>query len=820
MVRSLILSLLTAASSVLASQKQVPGAYIFEFEGGHDSSTLFRAVGDEGTARMHLDYKLFKGVSVNSTTWREHMKRPRGWLPCILAWANKTTNDTYSTHAMAQVNKLRAKGFTGKGIRIAVIDSGIDYTHPALGGCFGNGCLVSFGTDLVGDAFTGVNKPVPGPNPRDCLGHGSHVAGIIAAQPNSLGFTGAAPDVTLGSYRVLGCRGKTSDDALIAAYSKAFEDGANIITASMGGEGGWSEYPWSMVVSRIMEQGVPCTLADGNASENGLLYSASGADARNAIAVASFDNVITPVFLFASQYSIDGGERQKFGYVPTEEQNQWNVSMPVYATSLDTTIKDDACHPLRDDTHDLRKNIILIRRGNCTLEQQGRNTMAKGAKYILIYNIHPGADSPDMRPLGSGIKAAGMVMGDVGVTWVNAIKAGKTVTLSMKYSCNAENYIVTDKNTLTGGAASTFMSWGPPWEMDFKPQIAAPGGNVLSTYPIAKGGYAVLSGTSMATPMIAAVVALISQVRGTLNPKLITNLLSANGKPQLFNDGTKFYGKLVPGVQQGGGLVQAYDAAYASTVLEPSSLSFNDTDHFNHQLSFNLSNTGKTEVTYQVRHIPAMTMYTLQSGNPFPKRFPNEAVEAYAAMNFTEEKITLSGGNQRTISVIPQPPTGLNAKRLALWSGYIVINGTDGTSLSLPYQGLTGSLHNSTVLKQGYTTGSDPSNSTLPVLVAFFSLGTRKMRVDVESLTTRPPKNMTIVFEGNKTIGQIFSSPFLWQPRNDNWKSWYGKVDSGAYAPEGKYKFVVSVLRIFGDEGRKEDWDISETQPFIIRYAK
>lgn len=73
----------------------------------------------------------------------------------------QVSNDTFTPHLMTQVDKLRAKGITGKGIKVGVIDTGIDYTHPALGGCFGPGCLVSYGTDLVGDDYTGFNTPVP-----------------------------------------------------------------------------------------------------------------------------------------------------------------------------------------------------------------------------------------------------------------------------------------------------------------------------------------------------------------------------------------------------------------------------------------------------------------------------------------------------------------------------------------------------------------------------------------------------------------------------------------------------------------------------------
>lgn len=73
----------------------------------------------------------------------------------------QSSTDDFSPHVMTQVDKLRAKGVTGKGIKVAVIDTGIDYTHPALGGCFGPGCLVSYGSDIVGDAYDGYNTPVP-----------------------------------------------------------------------------------------------------------------------------------------------------------------------------------------------------------------------------------------------------------------------------------------------------------------------------------------------------------------------------------------------------------------------------------------------------------------------------------------------------------------------------------------------------------------------------------------------------------------------------------------------------------------------------------
>jgi subtilisin family serine protease len=74
----------------------------------------------------------------------------------------------YPPHALTGVDKLHTQGFFGKGVIVGVIDTGVDYNHPALGGCFGQGCKIGGGTDLVGDAYNGTNNPQPGTSPS-CL---------------------------------------------------------------------------------------------------------------------------------------------------------------------------------------------------------------------------------------------------------------------------------------------------------------------------------------------------------------------------------------------------------------------------------------------------------------------------------------------------------------------------------------------------------------------------------------------------------------------------------------------------------------------------
>ncbi|GAB3995569.1 hypothetical protein GCM10029992_13200 [Glycomyces albus] len=108
--------------------------------------------------------------------------------PTEMARATETTNAA----------DAHDRGIDGTGLKIGVIDTGIDYTHPDLGGCFGPGCRVELGTDLVGDDYDaddpGNAEPVPDDDPADCAGHGTHVAGIAGADSRSPeGVTGAAP---------------------------------------------------------------------------------------------------------------------------------------------------------------------------------------------------------------------------------------------------------------------------------------------------------------------------------------------------------------------------------------------------------------------------------------------------------------------------------------------------------------------------------------------------------------------------------------------------------------------------------------------------
>ncbi|CAK7209754.1 hypothetical protein SBRCBS47491_000548 [Sporothrix bragantina] len=742
----------TRAAAAAAAPVIVPGNYIVEFADGHDTDEFYRTIAANASRKMDLNFKLFRGASIqfhaaNETSASDATEQLAA-LPAVKRmwpvrqyhipehtrhWAGDDTSlekegnsetarraaeDTFSTHVMTQVDQLRAKGITGKGVRVAVVDTGVDFLHPALGGCFGPGCLVSFGYDLVGDAYTGSNKPVASNNPpMDCNGHGTHVSGILAAQAgsNTFGVTGAAPGVELGMFRVFGCAGNVNDDVLIAAFNRAYEAGADVITSSVGGSSGWPDEAWAVATARIVANGVPCTLSAGNEGSNGQFYASAAADGEGVVSVASVDNTLAPTLFTKASYVVQDAAKvnTSFGFTAGSPANWSGVSLPLWAATFDTNSQTDLCDPLPASTKNLTGNIVLVRRGTCLFTIKAQNALARGAQYVIVYNNAPGTLQVDVSAV-PGIKGMAMVTPEQGAAWIAALARNETVLVSMTDPTTAPKVLSNLNNTLTGGFVSSYSSWGPTFDVDVKPQFSAPGGQILSTYPRAQGSYAVLSGTSMACPLVAGVYALLIEARPDLrsNPAALAALLSSTAQPNLYNDGTsrKSVGRLAPVSQQGGGLVQVYDAAYATTLLSESSLSFNDSDHHVAVRNFTITNHGRTSVVYTLSHVGAATAYTFLAGSDItPAQFPLtlEVVDAIASLNYTTSDnnsgsdgttITIPAGQRRVVQVSAEPPAGLDATRLPVYSGYVAINGSDGSSLSLPYLGVVGSLRSLTVL--------------------------------------------------------------------------------------------------------------------------
>ena len=112
--------------------------------------------------------------------------------------------------------------------------------------------------------------------------------------------------------------------------------------------------------------------------------------------------------------------------------------------------------------------------------------------------------------------------------------------------------------------------------MNFYPHVGARGGNILSTWPLAQGGFRVIDGTSMACPHVSGVVALYLSVKGKTNPNKLRNLIVSTARPVDFNAGAGFeVGLKTSNAQQGGGLIDAYRVLKSTTEIEPGFLTLN-----------------------------------------------------------------------------------------------------------------------------------------------------------------------------------------------------------------------------------------------------
>ncbi|TFB06704.1 hypothetical protein CCMA1212_000331 [Trichoderma ghanense] len=201
-------------------------------------------------------------------------------------------SQNYSVHQWTGVDQLHAQGVRGRGATIAIIDTGIDYTHQALGGCFGPGCKIAGGYDLVGTDWNSHNEKRfpkdPDQDPMDFHGHGTHVAGIIAAENEWL--IGVAPDARLLSFKVFADDPwDTDEDVLIQAFCDAYGAGADVITASIGRPDGFADDPWALVASRIADKGIVVTISAGNEGNTGPFYSSSGANGHNVLSIAAIN---------------------------------------------------------------------------------------------------------------------------------------------------------------------------------------------------------------------------------------------------------------------------------------------------------------------------------------------------------------------------------------------------------------------------------------------------------------------------------------------------------------------------------------------------
>ena len=586
-------------------------------------------------------------------------------------------------------------GLTGRGVRVAIIDTGIDYNHPDLGGCFGPGCRVEKGFDLVGDAFNAEDEvPIikPDPDPDDCAGHGTHVAGIVGARG---GITGVAPEVKFHAYRVFGCEGSTTSDIMLEAMEMVLHDRADVLNMSIGSALQWPQYPTAQASNRLVKRGVVVVASIGNDAALGLYGAAAPGVGKDVIGVASFDNTFANLVAFTIS-----PDNKKIGYNNSDSPPPPTSGSSPLARTGTVTTANDACDPLAAGS--LSGKVALIRRGTCSFYQKSINAQNAGAVGVILYNNAAGF----LNPTVAGTPAVTIPV--VAITAANGAMidtrlAGGPVTMTWT------DQVASEPNP-TANLISSFSSWGLPPDLSFKPDMGAPGGSIRSTLPLEQGGYGNLSGTSMSSPHVAGAVALLLQARPHTRPDEVQARLQNLARPHPFGSLTSGFIDAVH--RQGAGMLQIDEAVLSDVVVTPSSLALGEIesgsvtrylkvrlddadddhghrwcrhgrrDHHHHDDD----DDDDGPVTYTLGHQPAIAT----GANTFtPQLFATAATVA-----FNQPTVTVGGGHHRHddvafVGVTITPPGAASAARL--FGGYITLTPDDGGAvLRVPYAGYNG----------------------------------------------------------------------------------------------------------------------------------
>jgi len=681
-------------------------------------------------------------------------------------------------------------GYTGEGIKVAVMDTGIDYDHPDLGGCFGPGCRVAYGWDFVGDAFNGENTPVPDDDPDDCHGHGTHVAGIIGA--NGV-MVGVAPDVTFGAYRVFGCTGYTWGDIMIAAMEMALADGMDILNMSIGAAFTWPQYPTAVAATRLVNKGMVVVASIGNEGSYGLYSAGAPGLGEKVIGVASYDNTFTYL-----PYFTVGGEN--IGYITMSYSPD-----PPTAGSDEIVLANLDGTPI--DPGSLVGKVALVPRGDYSFRDKAMNAIAAGAVAVVVYNNVPGlfngtlgSPLPDPKPVVGISQADGLFI------------VSQAAPIMMTWTAQMALF-----PSPTAGLISSFSAYGLSPDLAVKPDIGAPGGNIYSTYPLEKGGYTVMGGTSQAAPHVAGAAALLLQARPNTPSQAVRSILQNSADPAFWS--------LVPGLgfldhvhRQGAGMLDIDDAILSTTKIEPGKISAGEGEAGPFVQVLTIENNADTAVTYDLSYVNAITT----GGVITPSFWLSDHGVIFSADSVT---VPADGTAVVTATIIPA-----SYPEYGQYGGYIVFTPQDGGQVyRVPFAGFVGDYQGIEVLAPtpydfpalGWTpdgtsfdfaapgqifsmTGFD-----MPYLLVHFDHQPRTFRVDIYA-------------ENGKAWHRAYNEEYL--PRNSSPTSFFAYPFDGTTiagkktytVPDGTYYAVISVLKANGDDDNPAHWETWTSPLFVI----
>lgn len=621
---------------------------------------------------------------------------------------------------------VKNTGYTGKGMVVAILDTGLDTSHEAFQNKV-NAPKFSeqdIAKKLASDSLRVGNVNVKSIYQSDKIpfaydyydddtnvsggnSHGTHVAGIVGA--NSGQVTGVAPDAQLMIMKIFGDDGSGAYDSdIIAALEDAVVLGADAVNMSLGMTAGFSEAAATKtreVYQRVKNAGISLMCAAGNEysssyksaggtdlplasnPDNGAVASPSTYGA--ALSVASMNNVKA-----TAPYLLVGDRKIRYSD-PAETASKQIASLNGTYEYIDCGVGATSDFTGKS----LSDKVALIQRAGeengeiLSFAQKEKNAKAAGAKAVIIYDNVEG-DLVNMATDGS-----------IPAVFISKADGEAMLAASDKHVSFSKSYLSKFQDAYSG-KMSDFSSWGVTPDLKLKPEITAPGGDIYSTLP--GGLYGSMSGTSMASPHMAGAAVVMAQyiteeLGGTdMTQQEITalsnKLLMSTAVPVKNKQGLPYSPR-----KQGAGLVQLGRATKAKAYLSsaedglPKAELGSSTDG-SFSFSFQVHNLSAQQIKYEVG-VTVLTEDTVkQNGKTYMAQSPRRLAADEVTVT-TPGTVTLGEKGTASVDVsIALTAKGKAALKADFPNGVYIdgfvtltpVNNGDTISLGLPFLGFYG----------------------------------------------------------------------------------------------------------------------------------
>lgn len=418
-------------------------------------------------------------------------------------------------------SEINSTDYTGKGVKVAVIDTGIDYSHPDLSANFKGGYnFIHLNDDPM------ETLPTEGPPTN----HGTHVAGIIAANGD---IKGVAPDADIYVYKALGPGGQGTSIQVMAALERAVEDGVDVINLSLGNSINGPDFPTSIAVNRAVELGVGVVIANGNDGPDEWTIG-SPATAQKALSVGAKQSPLT------IPYVKDPLTKEKIILQTFPTEVSWDLTK-----DYPLLVADEAKRPFRG-------KIVLATGEHKILLEEIMLAESEGAVAVIIKDDADGEFISQLQNQSLQIPV---------------VTTSEEQFKKLLEKAKDEHYFIQTGTDVQGETIASFSSKGPVLnEWTIKPDVIAPGTNILSTVP---GGHEAFYGTSMAAPHVTGMIAVLKEAKPHWSMEQIIQSIKTTAQPLENENGQK-----INPIAQGMGAVLLNEALQTNILIDEPLLSF------------------------------------------------------------------------------------------------------------------------------------------------------------------------------------------------------------------------------------------------------